>query len=180
MTAITSDNFVGMFQDPTKYGVKRWRIHSRVVVFRHSTEPDIRVVDAFITGVNCLMHTLTTARDIKRGLRHEDEERSSDAFAIFSGISNSFPDWCRFGPDSITRLPAPADIEKMFGDDGKPSAKHMNDMLQQNGWNPNGPTVVSDVARECPVEGWVPWTATLNKADQTVVELKGMGQPDWR
>jgi len=179
MTVVTSDTWVGKFDDPTKYGVKRWRMHSRVVVFRHSTQPDLRIADAFITAVGCKMHTLSTACLINRTSRIEDGERGSDAFAIFSGVKSTYPAWCRFGQDSMTRLPCEADITEMF--ETTVPANHMIKMLKRGNWvHPVG-LVVSDCARECPIEGWMPWQALLTKkSTPEPASLEGMGQGKWR
>jgi hypothetical protein len=180
MTVVTSDNMVGLFDDPTKYGVKRWRIHSRVVVFRHSTQPDVRIADAFMTGVSCSMHTLSTACQINRKSRLEDDDRCADAFAIFSGIGSTYAAFCRFGPDSLTRLPCVEDIKAMFPED-KRLSDHMTEMLRKGNWVEPVGLVVADCARECPVEGWVPWEATLFKKDmQEPTKLEGMKQSKWR
>ena len=179
MTAVTSDNFVGQFYDPTKYGPKRWRIHSRVGIFRSATQPDLRITDIFITGVSCQMHTLSTARQLDRKSRIEDQDRVSDAFAVFSGVDTVFPAWCRFGPDSVAKLPMKSEIDALFRDN-RESAKYMFEMLAETHWSSNHVSISGDVARECPFEQWVPWTASLVKADKTVQELEGMGQEKWR
>lgn len=183
MTVVTSDNGVAMFSDPTKLGVKRWRIFSRCAIFRNTTQPDVRITDIFISGVKCRIHQLSTARILERKMRIEEDGagNASDGFAIFCGTSNVFPEWCRYGTDSLVSLPLEEQIGAMLIGN-KDAAEYMYKMLSSKGWAlPTfANTAAVDAARECACEQWAPWTATITKTDGTTLALPGMNQSAWR
>ena len=187
---ISSDNTVGTFTDPQNYSTPRYNIGSRFAMYTHSTDLNVRIPDVLATNRKFDASVCARPGEVPRRQRSvADTPGQYDTFAVFSGVGDVLPKWCKHGWDSIIDMPTQEEIMTYLFPGGfmnspvknkihERSVEMMTKGLEVGDWHVS---VQDDEdgfnqTTDAPNRKWYAWPATMYTSDGATHILPGLRQ----